>query len=403
MLVRTLSFYRESFSGLSRSAWLLALITFINRSGTMVIPFLSIYLTTKLGFSLEQAGIAMSAFGLGALVGSFLGGYLSDRIGFYPVMFWSLLLGGIMFIALGYVKSTTGIYSTIFIVSIIVESFRPATLTAIGAYSRPENRTRSFSLVRMAINLGWSVGPAIGGFLAGWAGYDTLFWADGLTCIAASIAFRIYLKPKKSGLEAAPEKSGHEEKAPSPYKDRVYLFFLVLTTIVAVVFMQFLSSLPVFYKQELLLSESVIGALLAMNGFLVVVLEMPAVFVIERRIGGLMSMAIGAVLYGLSYLILNLPLTGLAIAFFSMFILSIGEVFNMPFTNTYASNRATDANRGQYMGLFSMSYAVSQVFGPYISLAIADNWGFSVLWYLLAALSVVAYIGFMFLKRLDKV
>lgn len=368
----------------------------------MVIPFLSVYLTTKLGFTLGQAGGAMAIFGLGSLAGSFIGGHLTDRIGYYPVLFWSLLLGGGMFISLGYVSSVPAVYTTIFILSVIADSFRPATMTAIGAYSQPENRTRSFSLLRMAINLGWSVGPAIGGFLAASVGYGALFWADGLTCMAAAFAFRFYLKPKKSSKEKEAGSKAEKGNAPSAYEDRTYLVFLTMSTVVAIIFMQILSTLPVFYKQELQLSEAVIGALLALNGLLVFFLEMPMVFTLERRVNGLTSIGIGVLLYGASYLILNLPVAGLVLAVISMAMLSVGEIFNMPFTNTFAMSRTTDANRGQYMGLFSMSYSAAHIAGPYLSMKVAGFWGFSVLWYLMGALSVVIYFGFMLLKKLEK-
>ena len=367
----------------------------------MVIPFLSIYLTTRLGFTLAQAGSAMAFFGLGSMAGSYLGGYLTDRIGYYHVLFWSLLTGGLLFISLGYVSSVPAVYSTIFILSTIGESFRPATMTAVGAYSLPENRTRSFSLLRMAINLGWSVGPAIGGFLAGTAGYGALFWADGLTCMAAAFVFRFFLKPKASTLKKEEDAASKTLHVRSPYKDKTYLVFLALSTLGAIIFMQIISALPVFYKQDMQLPEATIGALLALNGLIVVLLEMPLVYTLERKFNGLTSIALGVLMYGASYLILNLPFGSMFLAIVSMSLISVGEIFNMPFTNTYAMSRTTDKNRGRYMGLFAMSYSVAHVVGPYLSLKIADLWGFSVLWYLLAALSVMVYIGFMLLKKLD--
>jgi predicted MFS family arabinose efflux permease len=402
MIARTVSIYRESFTGLSKSVWLLSLVSLINRSGTMVIPFLSVYLTTKLGFSLAQAGVAMACFGIGSLAGSFLGGYLTDRIGYYPVIFWSLLLGGLMFISLGYVSMVPTVYMTILVLSIIGESFRPATMTAVGAYSYPENRTRSFSLLRMAINMGWSIGPAIGGFLAASVGYGALFWADGLTCIAAAMAFRFILKPQGNIADKDKQQEKDEPNAPSPYQDRTYLLFLSMSTLGAVIFMQVLSSLPVFYKQELQFSEAIIGGLLAMNGLIVVLFEMPVVFTLERKFNGLTNIGLGVLLYGAAYLVLNLPFAGLSLAIFSMFLLSLGEIFNMPFTNTYAMSRTVDGNRGRYMGLFSMSYSLAHIVGPYFCMKIADQWGFVVLWYLLAVLSLVIYGGFILLKKLKQ-
>ncbi|MBI5916911.1 MAG: MFS transporter [Bacteroidetes bacterium] len=399
MLARTLRVYRESFSGLSRAAWLISLASFINRSGTMVIPFLSIYLISVLGFSLEQAGVAMTIFGVGSLCGSYLGGYLTDKIGYYRVFFWSLFLGGALFILLGFVKSVEGIYAVIFVLSTFGESFRPATMAALAIHSAPETRTRSYSLMRMSINLGFTIGPAVGGLLAGLYGYDLLFWVDGITCISAALFFRFALKPKKVAASEAVETSETPSlRVPSPYTDRPYLVFLFLTVIGAFVFLQIISTLPVYYEREMHLSEGQIGALLALNGFVVFLLEMPMVFTLEKRMKVLNCIGAGVLLFGAAYLILNLSVTSMAVAVVSMLALSLGEIFNMPFANSFALSRSVEANRGKYMGMYSMSYSVAHIIGPYTSMRIADNWGFSTLWYLLAGLSVVTFVGFMLLK-----
>ena len=369
----------------------------------MVIPFLSIYLTTQKGFSLGDAGLTMLFFGLGSFTGSFLGGYLTDKIGYYSVMFWSLFLAGFLFVFLGYVNSLRGIWATVFILSAIGDSFRPATMTAVGVYSRPENRTRSFSLMRMAINLGWSIGPATGGLLIAILGYKALFWADGLTCIGAALFFRFMLQPKKKAKTSEEVEPVPIEKlkARSPYKDGTYLVFLAMTTIGAIIFMQIISTLPVFYNQEMHLSEAEIGGLLALNGLIIVFLEMPLIFTMERKLNGLDSIAWGVLMYGFAYLVFNFAPAGIAIAVVSMISLSIGEIFNMPFTNTYVMSRTTDANRGRYMGLFSMSYSVAHIVGPAVSFKIAEYWGFDTLWYILGVLSVAVYFGFMLMKKFE--
>ena len=155
-----LRLYRDSFAGLSPAIWWLALITLINRSGTMVLPFLTIYLTQALDFSLQQAGWVMSCFGLGSVAGSYLGGYFTDRVGYYRVMFWTLFLSGGAFLLLMLVKTMLWFCLAVFLLSLIADGFRPASMASIAAYAKPENRTRSLSLIRMAINTGWSIGPA---------------------------------------------------------------------------------------------------------------------------------------------------------------------------------------------------------------------------------------------------
>ncbi|HMQ90537.1 MAG TPA: MFS transporter, partial [Flavilitoribacter sp.] len=165
MLAPAIRLYRHSFSGLSRDIWLLSLVMLVNRAGTMVIPFLTIYLTGQKGFRLEEAGWVMSSFGLGSVLGAFIGGKLTDRIGYYPVQFWSLALGGFCFLGLQFVNGVAAMCAATFILSTIADAFRPANQTAVAFHSRPENRSRAFALVRLAVNLGFSAGPGMGGVI----------------------------------------------------------------------------------------------------------------------------------------------------------------------------------------------------------------------------------------------
>src|SRR3569623_791539 len=157
--------YKRAYGGLSKGTWWLSLVMLVNRSGTMVVPFMTMYLTQHYGFSIEKAGFVMSLFGLGAIVGSLAGGKLVDTVGYYYVQLFALIFGGIMFIILGQVHSYTGICICTFILAVLNESFRPANTVAIAYYSKEENRTRSYSLNRLAVNLGWAAGGALGGII----------------------------------------------------------------------------------------------------------------------------------------------------------------------------------------------------------------------------------------------
>src|SRR3954452_8109898 len=190
--------YKSAYQGLSRETWFLSLVILINRSGTMVVPFMTMYATQKLHYSIVDAGIIMALFGAGSIVGAFIGGRLTDAIGFYKIQVFALFGGGIMFIVLGYLQSYLLLCCGTFFLSLVNESFRPANSTAIAFYSKAENRTRSYSLNRLAINLGWAIGGALGGFLAS-VNYQLLFWVDGCTNIAAAILLFKLLPYVKSG------------------------------------------------------------------------------------------------------------------------------------------------------------------------------------------------------------
>ncbi len=100
--MRFLLLYKNAYTGLSQQTWYLSMVMLINRSGTMVVPFMTMYATHKLGFSIVQAGIIMGLFGLGAIVGTFTGGRLTDTIGFYKIQIFALFGGGLTFIVLGF-------------------------------------------------------------------------------------------------------------------------------------------------------------------------------------------------------------------------------------------------------------------------------------------------------------
>src|SRR5690242_5486960 len=125
MLQSSVQLYKNAYSGLSRPMWWLALVMLVNRSGTMVIPFLTVYLKSK-GYTLQEAGFVMAAFGTGAILGAFIGGILTDRIGYFHVQFFSLLLNGVLFFCLGQMEGLWSIITCIFILSTLGEAFRPA-------------------------------------------------------------------------------------------------------------------------------------------------------------------------------------------------------------------------------------------------------------------------------------
>ena len=191
--------YKQAYTGLSRNSWYLSAVMLVNRSGTMVVPFMSIYCVQQLHFSITQAGTIMACYGLGALSGAFTGGKLTDRFGFYDLQVGALMSGGILFILLGYQHTFLSMTAGIFILSFCNESFRPANSTAIAHYSGPENKTRSFSLNRLAVNLGWAVGGALGGLLAS-INYHLLFWVDGCTNILAAVLL-LKLMPRSKNCQ----------------------------------------------------------------------------------------------------------------------------------------------------------------------------------------------------------
>ena len=157
---RISNLYKNAYSGLSPAMWWLSVVMLVNRAGTMVVPFMTLYLTQARHFSIGMAGMVMSVFGLGAICGGILGGKLTDKFGFYNIQLSALLCGGVMFIVLGQMSSFPAICTCTFALAVLNESFRPANATAVAQYSNENNRTRCYSLNRLSINLGWAAGGA---------------------------------------------------------------------------------------------------------------------------------------------------------------------------------------------------------------------------------------------------
>lgn len=397
MLQSSLNLFRNAYAGLTGPAWWLSLVMLVNRSGTMVLPFMTIYLKDKKGFSITDAGFIIAFFGIGAIAGSFIGGILVDKIGFYKIQFWSLVLNGLMFILLGYMQTFWQIGICMFAAATLGEAFRPANAAAIAYYSDDSNRTRSYSLNRLAINLGWSIGPAIGGILA----YQWLFWVDGVTCIVAALLLRAVLPPVKYEV---PGNANDNTVVPvvSVWKDIVYLKFMFFVFIMALCFLQMFSMLPVFYKEQLHFSKSVIGLLLALNGFVIVLFEMVMIYKLEGRRSPVSYISLGAFLIGLSYALLNLPLQGLVIALISMLFITLGEMLMFPFVNTYWVSRSNQYNRGQYASVYTMFFSLAHVLAPTFGSQMVSRFGYDILWYAVFILSGIATFGFYSFKKVKE-
>lgn len=386
--------YLDTFKGLSTEVWWLSLITLINRAGTMVIPFLSLYLRESLDFSFSDVGWVMSAFGLGSVIGSWLGGKLTDKIGYYKVMVYSLLGTGILFIALQFLTTFVTFCLGIFLVMLVADMFRPAMFVALSAYSKPENKTRSVTLIRLAINLGFSAGPAIGGIIITTLSYGGLFWVDGITCIAATIVLINVLNPKT----AKTFDTVKTENPKSAYADKAFLIFLVAMVLFGIVFLQYFSTMPLYYKDAHMLTEFEIGVLLGMNGFIIFVFEMPLIKWLENTTftkSGLMLF--GAILTGLSFLILNMS-SWIGVVIIGMLLMTFGEMIAFPFSNAFAMDRAKKGNQGEYMALYSISFSIAHIFGHNMGLQMIDNLGFDNTWYIITILAALC-VFLLFLLR----
>jgi predicted MFS family arabinose efflux permease len=397
MLQSAAKTYRNAYSGLSKETWLLSLIMLINRSGTMVVPFMTLYLTSpEMGYTVKEAGFVFGLFGAGAFSGAWLGGKLTDKVGFYPVQMMTLFGGGLMFFVLGQMKTYPLICLFTFLLSFVNEAFRPANSTAIAFYSKEENRTRSYALNRLAINLGWAFGSGLGGLIAH-IDYELLFWVDGTTNICAALLIAFFLKPVQHKRPVKTTVDDHLIQ--SAYRDKTYLVFAMVTMLFASCFFQIFTNLPVYFKKELHFSEPFIGLLMAINGIIIALFEMVVIYKLESRRRSLFYIGLGVFLVGVSFLLLNFPGPAILIATSMIVMVTFGEILSMPFMNSYWIARTQPSNRGQYAALYTMAWSAAQTLGPMGGAQLAQSAGFNVLWWVVGGLSIIAALSF---RRLEK-
>lgn len=391
--------YINNFKGFSREIWILTLVTFINRAGTMVLPFLSKYLKEDLHFSYSQVGWIMVFFGAGSMAGSWLGGKLSDKIGFYKIMIFSLFVSGLMLFGLQYVSTFEGLCFSMFAIMVVADMFRPAMFVSLSAYAKPENRTRSLTLVRLAINLGFAAGPAMGGLIIMNIGYKGLFWADGGTCILAIIVFALLVKEKKKPAESKEAKLLLEANRESVFKDKPFWVFLACCVITGVLFFQLFTTIPLYHKEQFNLTELQTGLLLTMNGILVFFLEMPIVSYIERHnLNKVRVVSIGCLLMAIS-LFLMLINVWAGILIIMMLFMTFAEMFAFPFSNSFAMSRAPKGHEGRYMAIFTMSFSMAHILSAKVGMGIIDAFGYQMNWLFMGTLGIIGtFLGFWVIK-----
>lgn len=390
---RVLEAYRRAYSGLPKSIWLLSFVAFVNRCGTMVLPFLALYISVELGASTIQAGFVISLWGVGAVGGGLLGGWISDRLGTTTAQFLSLFLGGFAFLALGWVSDYWSLAVCATVGGLVVESFRPAVMAAVAEAAPPEMTSRAVALLRLAINLGMTVGPAVGGILAT-IDYSWLFIVDAATCWAASVVVLLFCR---SGTGVARKSA---TAGSSPFADRPFLLLLALNFVVSAGFFQLFATVPLYYREAFHMSEARIGSIFAVNTVIIVLFEMVLLQALEKRSKALVA-GTGALLVGLGFGIM--PLGGVVgftwgFAIVTVVIWTAGEMLAFPVSTAIAAERGI-GRQGRYMGLYATVIAISQTTAPVVGAWVYQTFGPEWLWIGLGASCLAVLPGYVVLSK----
>ena len=404
-LPRLTQLYARAFAGLPRKVWLLSLVMVVNRSGAMVVAFLSVYLVNSMDYTATDAGWVMGAFGAGGIVGNYVGGILNDRYGSWHIMVFSLIGAGVLHILIGQVTAFWPLCILVFFTSVTADAFRPANRAAIAIYAAPEHLTQAYGLQRLAANLGFSIGPALGGLLIGLYGYESLFWADGLTFLLAAALFLVALpadetaRPLEEDAPAFPAQNQPLRETRSALRQPWLVYLILANTCVITCFFQFFSTIPV-YLTDNGYTEGEFGLLLTISGVLIVAVEMPLVYLADRRYRPLYVMLGGTtfILAGYFLLPFAVPL-GYALVVLWIVLITLGEILFMPFTSTYVAKHAPPVRRGEYLGVLSASYSLAFILSPVLGFQVAEHFGYVTSIFTVSSFGIV---GFLLLFGVDK-
>jgi MFS family permease len=381
----------QGLGSLPRGVWILFATTLINRLGTMALPFLVLYLMRSRGFTAGQAGFVLTVYGLAAILAGPTAGRLCDRIGTLRVLQASLLFSGLVVLAYPLARGHAAILALTIVWAFTNESFRPANLSMFSDVAGPSQRRAAFAVARLAVNLGMSVGPALGGFLA-MVSFPALFFVDGATSILAGFAMILCAKGLRSE-ESAPGRisDGREDRQGGwwgAFADRLLLYFLLALLPVMIVFFQHGAAMPLFLVRDVGLPESSFGLLFTINTVLIILLEVP----LNLRIAGWThgrALALGALLVGAGFGGMAFS-TGFKSAALTVVIWTFGEMVLLPASSAYAAEIAPSGMSGSYMGLYTMLFSLAFAIGPWLGTATLDRLGPVVTWgaaFLLGCLS----------------
>ncbi len=393
MLSSIRSEYADAYRGLPRDVWLLSVAALINRAGTMVIPFLALYMTKHLGFAKEDAGLLIGVYGGGSLIGTWVGGYLTDRIGALRIQVTSLWLTAATIFLLGQVERPLNIAIVLFSIGVVAEAFRPASGAFLASIAPAESRMRAYALMRLAVNTGMTFGPAVGGFLI-LIDYSLLFWVDASACITAALVIWFFFRRHDSNdTRESPSKASIQ----SPWTDRPYLQFLLSIFMFSLMFFQLQSAFGVYIVEHYGLAEHHVGLLFAGNTILIVLAEM----ILLKRIESCnqwKALAIGALFAGTGLSLLPFGRT-FGFALTAILIFTVGEMLLLPLAYSLASVRASSHNRGAYLAAFGIAFSSAFIIAPPVGMIIYGTYGGDVLWHFCLPMAAIAALTFLRLRH----
>ncbi|MGW5708607.1 MDR family MFS transporter [Streptomyces olivaceus] len=390
----------ESVSGLPRAFWWLWASTLVNRLGAFVATFMALYLTIDRGYSASYAGLVAALHGLGGVVSSVGAGVMADRLGRRPTLLVAQVSTALSVALLGFVRDPVAIAAVAFLVGMASNASRPAVQAMMADIVRPEDRIRAFSLNYWAINLGFAVSSAAAGFIAEYSYLAGFLIEAGMTLVCAVLVF-VKLpesrpaEPEERGVAGA----GAGAAAVSLWsvlRDGRYMSVVGLSFLVAVIFQQGYLGLPVAMG-EAGFTPADFGMAIAVNGVLIVVLQIPVTRFIEHRDPRLL-LVVSSLLAGYGF---GLTAFAGSVGVFALTVCvwTLAEIVNAPTQTGLVVRLSPVHGRGRYQGVYTMSWAVASLVAPLMSGFVIDHWGSEWLWGICAVVGTVAAAGYGALMR----
>ncbi|MFH8452705.1 MDR family MFS transporter [Streptomyces fungicidicus] len=394
-VVRARRAVRETVSGLPPAFWWLWTSTLVNRLGAFVATFMALYLTLDRGYSATYAGLVAALHGLGGVISSLGAGVMTDRLGRRPTLLVAQVATALSVAALGFVRDPLAIAGVAFLVGMASNASRPAVQAMMADIVRPEDRIRAFSLNYWAINLGFAVSSMAAGFIAEYS-YLAGFLIEAVMTLVCAVVVFLKLpesKPVRSA-EAAAREAG--VRLTTVLRDGRFMGVVGLSFLIALIFQQASVGLPIAMG-EAGFTPADYGMAIAVNGVLIVVLQIPVTRFIEHRDPGRL-LVISALLAGY-----GLGLTAFAgsVGVFALTVCvwTLAEIVNAPTQTGLVVRLSPVHGRGRYQGMYTMSWAVAALVAPLMAGFVIDRFGSVWLWGLCAVIGTVAGLGYALLMR----
>ena len=383
----------------------------INSAGAgLVFPFLSLYLSRHLNFSMTDVGMFFGLYAVISTVSQLAGGALVDRIGRKPVMLFSMFGNAVAVLGFGLggpLMSVPGALRLAVIAVIITAlgltgaAFGPAVNAMVADLVESQKRSQAYGLLRVVQNLGVAIGPAVGGLIATHSSYLVLFVISAVASTIYGVMIAVFIRetlPKQAPADQAAAK----QKGASMWdvlRDRVFILFTLLSTATVISYSQMTTTLPVYLNRSFGVSEQWFGLLMSLNAMMVVLFQFP-ISRITSRYGRSVMMAVGAVFYAVGFgVFAEGPLWALlgALPFFflAQAILTVGEMIIVPVSQAFAADIAPEDMRGRYMGVFGLAYTAGFGLGPMLGGLVMDHLGGQYIWYGAFASCMLLGLGFL--------